>query len=121
MTGTSLEPGSLYDVSMYSRVHVHLWGSTLRTRSKANNFIGSLHYSAPIPWVLVFPLRLSYRDESLMRSFLGIMDATGQLQPGPAERDGSEGRMNGDTECAHMDGKQRRRTCWEQVFLYAHL
>lgn len=86
---TSLEPGSLH-WSMYSPVHIHLGGSTLRTRSKANNFIGGLHNSAPIPGVIVFPLRLSCTDESLMHSFLGIMDSTGQLQPGPAAGDGSE-------------------------------
>lgn len=95
---TSLEPLSL---SMYSPVHIHLRGSTLRTRSKANNFIGGLHNSAPIPGVIVFPLRLSCRDESLMHSFRGIMDGTGQLQPGPAAGDGSEGGMNGDTACTY--------------------
>lgn len=63
--------------SMYSPVHVHLGGSMLRTRSKANNFIGGLHNSAPIPGVIVFPLRLSYRDESLMHSCLGIMECCG--------------------------------------------
>lgn len=117
---TSLEPGSLHR-SMYSPVHIHLGGSTLRTRSKANNFIGGLHNSAPIPGVIVFPLRLSCTDESLMRSFLGIMDSTGQLQPGPAAGDGSEEGMNGDTECVRTDDRQRQRTCWEQVFLSAHL
>lgn len=89
----------------------------LRTRSKANNFIGGLHNSAPIAGVIVFPLRLSCRDESLMCSFLRIMDGTGQLQPGSASGDGSEGGMNWDTDCAGTDGKQRRQTCWEPVFL----
>lgn len=117
---TSLEPGSLH-LSTYSPVHIHLGVSMLRTRSKANNFIGGLHNSAPIPGVIVFPLRLSCRDESLMRSFLGIMDGTGQPHPGPATGDGSEGGMNADTECAGTDGRQRWRTCWEQIFLCTHL
>lgn len=91
--GSSLEPGSLRR-SVYSPVHIHLGGSTLRTRSKANNFIGGLHNSAPIPGVIVFPLRLSCRDEYLMGSFRGIRDGTGQQRPRPAAGDGSEGRMN---------------------------
>lgn len=64
-------------------------------RSKANNFIGGLHNSAAIPGVIVFPLRLSCRDESLMHSCLGIMDGTGQLLPSPAAGAGSSGEMNG--------------------------
>lgn len=95
---------------MYSPVHVHLGGRTLRTRSKANNFIGGLHNSAPILGVIVFPLRLSCRDESLMRSCLGIMDCAAQLLPGPAAGDGSEGGMNGDVEPVHID--DRWSECW---------
>lgn len=75
---------------------------TLRTRSKANNFIGGLHNSAPIPGVIVFSLRLSCGDESLMHSCLGIMDGAAQLLPGPAAGDGSEGGMNGDVASVHI-------------------
>lgn len=64
-------------------------------RSKANNFIGGLHNSAAIPGVIVFPLRLSCRDESLMHSCLEIMDGTGQLLLSPAAGAGSGGEMNG--------------------------
>ncbi|CAB1420188.1 unnamed protein product [Pleuronectes platessa] len=59
-------------------------------REKAENEIkgkqlyGGLHNSAAIPGVIVFPLRLSCRDESLMHSCLGIMDGTGQLLPSTA-------------------------------------
>lgn len=101
---TLSEPVSLRP-SMYSPVHVHLGGSMLRTRSKANNFIGGLHNSAPIPGVIVFPLRLSYRDESLMHSCLGIMDGAAQLLPGAAAGDGSERGMNGDVESVHIDDR----------------
>ncbi len=81
--------------SMCSPVHVHLGGRKLGMRSKANNFIGGLHNSAVIPGVIVFPLRLSCRDESLMHSCLRIMDGTGQLLPSPAAGAGSSGEMNG--------------------------
>lgn len=40
-------------------------------RSKANNFIGGLHNLAAIPGVIVFPLRVSCTDESLMHPCLG--------------------------------------------------
>lgn len=78
-------------------------------RSKANNFIGGLHNSAAIPGVIVFPLRLSCRDESLMHSCLVIMDGTGWLLPSPAAGAGS-GRRNewgreGEYTC--MDCAQR--------------
>lgn len=69
-------------------------GEKLRMRSKANNFIGGLHNSAAIPGVIVFPLRLSCRDESLMHSCLGIMDGTSQLLPCLAAGAGSWGEMN---------------------------
>lgn len=64
-------------------------------RSKANNFIGALHNSAAIPGVIVFPLRLSCRDESLMHSCLGIMDGTGQLLPNSAAGAECRGHING--------------------------
>ena len=79
-------------VSMCSPVHVHLGGRKLRMRSKANNFIGGLHNSAAIPGVIVFPLRLSCRDESLMHSCLGIMDGMGKLLPSPAAGGGGRWR-----------------------------
>lgn len=41
-------------VSMCSPVHVQQGGRKLRMRSKANNFIGSLHNLAAIPGVIVF-------------------------------------------------------------------
>ena len=64
-------------------------------RSKANNFIGGLHNSAALPGVIVSPLRLSCRDESLMHFCLGIMDGTGRLLTSPAAGAGSSGEMNG--------------------------
>lgn len=94
-------------VPMCSPVHVHLGGRKLRMRSKANNFIGGLHNSAAIPGVIVFPLRLSCRDESLMHSCLGIMDSTGQLLSSPAAGAGSGGEMNGG------DGESTWRTCMD--------
>lgn len=57
---------------------VHIRGE-LRMRSKANKFIGGLHNSAAIPGVIVFPLRLSCTNESLMRSCLVIMDGIDRL------------------------------------------
>lgn len=54
-----------------AKVHIR---RELRMRSKANKFIGGLHNSAAIPGVIVFPLRLSCTNESLMRSCLVIMD-----------------------------------------------
>lgn len=74
-------------------------------RSKANNFIGGLHNSAAIPGVIVFPLRLSCRDESLMYSCLGIMDGTGKVLPSPAAGAGTGGEMNGG------EGERIWRTC----------
>lgn len=73
-------------------------------RSKANNFIGSLHNSAAVPGVIVFPLRFSCRNESLMWSCLGIMDGTGKPLPTPAAGAGSGGEMNGGRErnCIHL-------------------
>lgn len=66
-----------------------------KMRSKANKFIGSLHNSAAIPGVIVFPLRVSCRDESLMHSCQSIMDGTGRLLHSPAEGAEGEGQMNG--------------------------
>lgn len=81
-------------------------------RSKANNFIGGLHNSAAIPGVIVFPLRLSCRDESLMHSCLGIMDGTGQPLPSPAAVAGSSWEMNGGEDMEDMYGPwTKRRTC----------
>lgn len=67
---------------------VHIRGE-LRMRSKANKFIGGLHNSAAIPGVIVFPLRLSCTNESLMRSCLVIMDGIDRLPPCPAAGAGS--------------------------------
>lgn len=58
-------------------------------RSKANKFIGGLHNSAAILGVIVFSLRLSCTNESLMRSCLAIMDGIDQLAPCPAAGAGS--------------------------------
>lgn len=80
---------------MCSPIHVHLRGRKLRMRSKANNFIGGLHNSEAIPGVIVFPLRLSCRDESLMHFCLKIMDGMGQLLPNPTAGTESGGEMNG--------------------------
>lgn len=90
-------------------------------RSKANNFIGSLHNSAAIPGVIVFPLRLSCRDESLMHSCLGIMDGTGRLLPRAAAGAGSGGEMNGGVveesiwrtcmDCGKTVERAKRGTC----------
>lgn len=68
---------------------VHTGERELRMRSKANKFIGGLHNSAAIPGVIVFPLSLSCRDESLMRSCLVIMDGMDRLPPCPAAEAGS--------------------------------
>lgn len=94
---------TLVCVSMCSPVHVHLGEQKLRMRSKANNFIGGLHNSAAIPGVIVFPLRLSCRDESLMHSCLGIMDGTGYLLPTTAARTWS----GGETKQGKGEGVQR--------------
>lgn len=69
-----------------AKVHIR---RELRMRSKANKFIGGLHNSAAIPGVIVFPLRLSCTNESLMRSCLVIMDGIDRLPPCPAAGAGS--------------------------------
>lgn len=90
-------------------------------RSKANNFIGGLHNLAAIPGVIVFPLRLSCTDESLMHSCLGIMDGTGQLLPSPAAGARSGGEMNGAeresthglwTECKEQSEGWAEKRAW---------
>lgn len=87
-------------------------------RSKANNFIGGLHNSAAIPGVIVFPLRLSCRDESLMHSCLGIMDGTGQPLPSTRcrrwERRGNEWGREGVKYMEDMYGPWDSREWNEQ-------
>lgn len=69
-----------------AKVHIR---RGLRMRSKANKFIGGLHNSAAIPGVIVFPLRLSCTNESLMHSCLIIMDGIDRPAPRPAAGAGS--------------------------------
>lgn len=107
---------------MRSLVHVHLGGGKLRMRSKANNFIGGLHNSAAIPGVIVFPLRLSCRDESLMPSCPGIMDGTGQLLPTAStgrvwEWMGAEERIYGGHVCTMDREWTKRRYVNKEVVL----
>lgn len=103
---------------MCSPVHVHMGGRKLRMRSKANNFIGGLHNSADIPGVIVLPLRLSCRDESLMHSCLRIMDGTGQPLPSPAAETWEWGRNEWESsarrpriDCGQRARWTKRGTC----------
>lgn len=103
-------------------------GTKPRMRSKANNFIGGLHNSAAIAGVIVFALRLSCRDESLMHSCLVIMDGTSWRLPSSAAGAGRE--TNGGGGRARMYGLwtervkdkvrdgQRERERWQSEGLY---